>query len=301
MKQSSLAYTTGIVAGALLIAVLLFSLCVLGSCAPQDSGEGPSQSSAEEQASSPTANNPTTDTPTPRASPIDPLEKRIQDKLATMTLEQKGAQLFILQPEALTNVDVVTQAGNVTKDALSTFPVGGLIYFGKNLTGPDQTRTMLSNTQDYATTNNGLPLFLCVDEEGGTVARIGGNPAYSVPVIGNMVDTGATGDPSQAHTVGVTIGTYLQDLGFTVDFAPDADIANNPEANVMALRSFGSDATLVANMVQAELQGFMQTGVLPCVKHFPGIGSALGDSHDESIATNASIDRFTVSCEQNTA
>lgn len=274
------------ISGALLIAMLLFSVCLLSACAPQEivKATPPQETEAEE--------NPATTATPPSGTNPDLHKEKVQRQLSSMTLEQKVAQLFILRPEALTGVDLATLAGETTKAALGSFPVGGIIYFEKNLIDPEQTKTMLANTQAYAQENNGLPLFLCVDEEGGTVARIGGNPGFSVPSVGNMADIGATNDPSQARTAGVTIGTYLKELGFNVAFAPDADIANNPDSQVMALRSFGSDATLVASMVQAELQGFEQTGVLACAKHFPGIGGAVGDSHNEAISTKATLDQM---------
>lgn len=212
--------------------------------------------------------------------------------VSQMTLEQKVAQLFVVRPEAITGVGTATAAGETTRQALLDMPVGGIVYFAANLVDTDQTREMLRNTATYAEEASGLPIFLCVDEEGGTVSRVGGNPGFGVDNVGNMCDVGATGDASYAREVAKHIGTYLQYLGFNVDFAPDADIANNPESDTMSLRSFGSTADVVAPMVEAQVGGFAEAGVLCSAKHFPGIGGAMGDSHDGRIYSEKTLDEI---------
>lgn len=220
------------------------------------------------------------------------LESQAQSIVGQMTLEEKVAQMFIVRPEAITGVGVAVEAGDATRQALEKYPVGGIIYFGDNLENPDQTRTLLSNTQQFGTQATGLPLFLCVDEEGGTVARIGGNEAFGVGNVGNMSDVGATGDVAYAKQVATDIGAYLVDLGFNVDFAPDADVANNPASDTMALRAFGTTGDYVAPFVSAQVEGFTEAGILSCAKHFPGIGGAEGDSHMVSIYSHKTIDQM---------
>ena len=224
-------------------------------------------------------------------TPQDGLEAQVSAKLSEMTLEQKVAQLFIVRPESLTGVGQVIAAGDATKAALEKMPVGGVVYFADNLQDTDQTVEMLSNTMKYGEELNGLPLFLCVDEEGGTVSRVGGNPGFGVDNVGDMCDVGATGDTDHAYEVAKHIGTYLHYLGFNVDFAPDADIANNPDGT-MGRRSFGATADVVAPMVAAQVRGFKDGGVLCSAKHFPGIGGALGDSHDGRIYSEKTLDEI---------
>ena len=211
--------------------------------------------------------------------------------LAGMTLEQKVAQLFVVRPEAVTGVGVQTAAGEATRAALEAMPVGGICYFAANLVDADQTREMLANTARYSEEVCGLPIFLCVDEEGGTVSRVGGNPGFGVDNVGDMRDVGATGDVGYAREVAQHIGTYLSYLGFNVDFAPDADIASNP-SGTMGLRSFGATADAVAPMVAAQVEGFAEAGVLCAAKHFPGIGGATGDSHDARIYSQRTLDEI---------
>lgn len=225
------------------------------------------------------------------AEPVDPLAEKVDEAIAAMSLEEKVWQLFVVRPEAVTGVSVQTAAGEATRAALAERPVGGICYFGANLTGQDQTREMLSNTSRYAEELTGLPIFLCVDEEGGTVARVAGNSAFGVDDMGDMRDIGATGDTERAYDAAHYIGTYLDYLGFNVDFAPDADIASNPDGT-MGRRAFGATADEVAPMVAAQVRGFTDAGVLCSAKHFPGIGGALGDSHDQSIYSEKTLDEI---------
>ena len=254
----------------------------LGACA------GSPEAPAEEE--TPTVTDPEAEAEVEK-SPEEILADRVQEKLDEMTLEQKVAQLFVVRPESLTGVSQVIAAGDATKAALEKMPVGGVVYFADNLQDTDQTREMLSNTMKFGEEISGLPLFLCVDEEGGTVSRVGGNPGFGVDNVGDMCDVGATGDTDHAYEVAKHIGTYLQYLGFNVDFAPDSDIANNPDGT-MGLRSFGSTADVVAPMVAAQVRGFEDGGVLCSAKHFPGIGGALGDSHDGRIYSEKTLDEI---------
>lgn len=243
-----------------------------------------SQTEGEKDESSPEGTDNESGTP-------EGVSEEVTEKMTSMTLEQKVAQLFIVRPEALTGVGQVTAAGETTRAALADMPVGGIVYFSDNLIDTDQTMQMLSNTMSYGMEANGLPLFLCVDEEGGTVSRVGGNPGFGVDNVGNMSEVGATGDTEHAYEVAKHIGTYLDYLGFNVDFAPDSDIANNPDGT-MGLRSFGATADVVSPMVAAQVRGFTDAGVLCSAKHFPGIGGALGDSHDARIYSEKTLDEI---------
>ena len=223
----------------------------------------------------------------------DPVEEQAAQLVSQMTLEDKIAQMFVITPNALTGyASGVTAAGDTTKEAYQSRPVGGIVYMADNLTDPEQTTTMLSNMQEIARERTGLPVFLCVDEEGGSVARIAGNDAFWVTDVGNMSDIGASGDVQNAYNAGSTIGSYLAALGFNVDFAPVADVLTNPDNQVIGQRSFGSDAQTVAGMVTSELQGLSAAGVYGMVKHFPGHGGTSGDSHDGAVSTDKTLEEL---------
>jgi beta-N-acetylhexosaminidase len=218
--------------------------------------------------------------------------QRVDGIVSGLTLEQKVAQLFFVRSESIMSADPVVAIDEASKEAISQHPVGGIICFAKNLQDPDQTRELLANATTCIADACGLPPFLSVDEEGGTVARVARNSAFGVRDVGNMCDVGATGDARNAYDACAYIGSYLADLGFNTDFAPVCDVCYDPSATVMAKRSFGSDPELVASMVEQAVKGFEDAGILCTAKHFPGIGAATGDSETESISIDKTADEL---------
>lgn len=229
--------------------------------------EEPTEGSTEEK----------TETETPTEQQLS--KQRMAELLSRMTTQEKVAQMFFITPELLTGTENVTAAGDATMAALDRYPVGGLVYFSKNLQTPEQTRDMLQGVQEYATQTQGLPIFLGVDEEGGRVLRVGSNSAFGVPKTEAMGVLAAQQDTEVIRTAADTIGAYLDDLGFNVDFAPDADVITNESNQAIGDRSFGSDPHVVADMAWAYSEGLHQHGILACYKHFPGHGGTVEDTH----------------------
>lgn len=223
---------------------------------------------------------------------IDEATTQAAEFVAGMTLEDKIAQMFVITPDALTGYSGVTAAGDTTKEWYQKRPVGGIVYLSENLKDREQTATMLTNMQTIATERTGLPAFLCVDEEGGSVARIAGNSAFEVTDVGAMGDIGATGDSQNAYNAGNVIGGYLSELGFNVDFAPVADVLTDGVDSVIGDRSFGADSQLVAEMVTSELKGLSDAGIYGAVKHFPGHGAVSGDSHEGTVTTERTLEEL---------
>ena len=229
--------------------------------------------------------------PTPEPTPevVEPtweekLDTYVDERIAQMTLEDKVAGLFVVRPEAITGVGTVIQAGDGTRQALEEHAVGGLIYFSENIQSEEQLKEMLANTAQYAK----YPLFIAVDEEGGSVSRIGASIGLKTDSAG---DIGATGNPENAYQAGVTSGTSLAGLGFNVDFAPVADLAN-VEGSIMAGRSYGSDVSVVSSFVTSMVRGLQEQNVSACLKHFPGIGSATQDTHEGMATTDRTEEQF---------
>ncbi len=207
-------------------------------------------------------------------------DTKTESILAQMTLEEKAAQLFVVLPEAMVDgVSVVTKAADATKEAIWRIPAGGFIYLEHNLQSPEQVKEMLGNVQEYSMERIGLPAFLCVDEEGGKVARVSGNDNFGIAAIESMAEVGQSQDIVRASEIGNTMGEYLFDMGFNVDFAPVADVLSNQENSVVKERSFGSDVGLVSDMAAAVAKGLEEKGVFAVYKHFPGHGMTAGDTH----------------------
>lgn len=223
----------------------------------------------------------------PEADPVDWLDEMVTACIAEMPLEDKVAGLFMITPEQLTGVATVVKAGDGTKDALAQYAVGGLIYFAQNIQSREQITQMLGNTVSYSK----YPIFLGVDEEGGSVARVA-DSAVGVEKTEAMGVIGQEGDPEKARQAGSAIGGYLSELGFNVDFAPVADVLTDPNNKTIGDRSFGSDVNIVSSMVPAFVGGLEETGVSSCLKHFPGLGHTSEDTHEGMAVTNRTLDEM---------
>ena len=206
------------------------------------------------------------------------LDEIVDACIAEMPLEDKVAGLFIITPEALTGTDVAIKAGDTTKEKLSQYAVGGLIYAKQNIKSADQLKEMISGTQGFSK----YPLFIGIDEEGGSVSRIA--ESGLADNVGTMGDIGTSGDPSKAKEAGSAIAAYLSEYGFNLDFAPVADVILEGNS-IIGDRSFGSNAGDDAAMVSACVEGLQEGDVSACLKHFPGLGSTTEDTH-EGMATS---------------
>lgn len=237
-----------------------------------------------------------TDTDTAALPSGGDIDSQIEEYLEKMSIQEKAAQMFIILPEAAVNTDIVTEAGAMTEEAIHNIPVGGFVYMEQNLQSPEQVKTMLETVQGYSMDRLGLPLFTCIDEEGGTVARINGNANFNVPPIGSMAEVGASGDVNQAYQTGLDLGSYLSELGFNVNFAPVADVLSNPSNEVVKDRAFSSDPDVTAEMSAAVLKGLKENGVYGAFKHFPGHGATEGDTHEGYAFTSKTLDDL-LTCE----
>ncbi len=131
-----------------------------------------------------------------------------------------------------------------------------------------------------------------MDEEGGRVARIGGQPAFGVEHIGDMCSIGDRRDAQEARRVGNVIGTYLSELGFSLDFAPVADVLTDPDNQVIGRRSYGTDPELVAELSMETAEGLEEAGVWAVLKHYPGHGATREDSHDGYAYTDKTLEEL---------
>ena len=139
---------------------------------------------------------------------------------------------------------------------------------------------MIEKQQQFSQERIGLPLLISVDEEGGQVTRVASCANIDVPKFEDNAQIGASGDAGRAYDSGDAIGGYLSRMGFNLDFAPVADTLTNPDNTVVKRRSYGSDPQLVAEMAAQNLEGLESHPIYGCIKHFPGHGATLGDTHN---------------------
>lgn len=218
----------------------------------------------------------------PSATTVPSTTDPMQVYFSSLTLEQKVGQLFVVAPEQLLDsYSAVTEVTDELKEGLSQYPVGGIILFGENVISPDQLTALNRDLKAFSK----IPLFLGVDEEGGRVARLAKNDAFDLPQYKSAAAVGASGDPEDAHRMGLTIGKYLKEYGFNLDFAPVADVNTNPQNTVIGNRAFSSDPVIAAQMSAAFAGGLSESGIIATFKHFPGHGDTTEDSHS-SLAVN---------------
>ncbi len=208
---------------------------------------------------------------------LSPLDAIVTARIAEMPLEEKVAALFMVTPEQLTGVDVVTKAGNTTKEALTKYRVGGLVYTENNITGEDQLKELLKNTALIDET-----LFLAVNEEGGENSAVASK--LSVTEVPDMASVSGT---DGANKAGSDTGAYLAEYGFNLNLAPVADV-KILENSILGNRSFGTDAAQAGEMAAAYISGLTGMGVSACVKTFPGLGAVIESTADGMADTERS-------------
>jgi len=171
-------------------------------------------------------------------------------------------------------------------DWIKNKKIGGVKIFGWNVSNLERLGRSISTMQKAAAENPlAIPLFIATDQEGGWVRHVKGRTSITP---GNM-SIGATSLPRDAYQTGKYIGQELKTIGINMNFAPTVDIYTNPEANVIGPRAFSSDPLLTATLSTSFFQGLDSTAVISTAKHFPGHGSAAGDSHGMLPIVNANF------------
>src|SRR5690242_19522489 len=202
----------------------------------------------------------------------------LPEKFHSLSLEQQiGQFLFIGLPG--------TELDQETRDLVSEVQPGGVIIFGRNVAGPEQLRTLIDNVREVVPTP---PLF-GIDQEGGLVDRLRRifTPMPSARTIRQH------GDLAAARGLGRITGEVLRMLGFNINFAPVMSIMTDDRdllSNGLYSRSFGRSPGEVLGYTTVYMRGLQGTGLLGCLKHFPGIGSGEVDSHEEMPVVRLSHD-----------
>lgn len=212
--------------------------------------------------------------------------------ISKMSIREKVGQMFFVRPEALdTSIhwneyaelpNYKLQHVNETMLAINRdYPIGGMILYAHNIVDEAQLGEFTAEIRDL----NGSPL-LAIDEEGGRVARIANNGNFDVPKYESMAAIAESGDPNEAYKAAFTIGSYVKEYGFDIDYAPVADVNTNPENIVIGPRAFSDDPETAAEFVVSYLNGLDSAGIIGTLKHFPGHGDVKTDTHSGYAATN---------------
>lgn len=212
--------------------------------------------------------------PTAPTEPDSPELARARELLSDMTLYEKLCQLLVVTPDVITGVSPTQAADDTARAALEQYPIGGFSFSQENIADRRQTIDMLAGFQEMSK----IPMLLCIDEEGGTVWRVMGNSKMGTSRIGSMYDYRDKGGQT-AYRNAEIIAQEIAALGFNVDFAPVADVWSNPGNEVIGSRAYSDDFTQAADLVPQAVRGFHAGGVACTLKHFPGHGCTVQDSH----------------------
>ena len=162
--------------------------------------------------------------------------------------------------------------------------IGGVILFGRNVTTATALRALTKQLRDAATAGGQLPLLIAVDQEGGSIKRIPwAPPTLSPPQMG------ADGRTSTARSQGAATGTALAGLGINIDLAPVADVPVHSYSIINKQgRAFSFNPSVVSALTNAFAEGLESEGVLPTMKHFPGLGYATTNTDTTVVTITAS-------------
>lgn len=191
------------------------------------------------------------------------IDEKVDKIVASMSKTEKIGQMVMIGIQG-------TKVDDDSLYMLNQYHMGGVILFDRNMESLEQVKQLTSDLQ--AQSNEKVPLFIGIDEEGGDVVRM----AEKLTPAPSQKEIGATGDIEQAKTWAIKTAKSLKDMGINVNFAPVADVGSNDK------RSYSTDANTVIDFVRAATKGYQQENIIYSLKHFPGIGKGKVDSHIDS-------------------
>lgn len=192
----------------------------------------------------------------------------VENELKSMTTKEKVAQMIM--PWVMGNDHSLDTLETVRiRQLITELKVGGFAYFQGDI---NNERKDIIDMQALSK----IPLLIASDFENGLGMRLtdGNTFPYNLAVA-------ATGDTSLAYNMGKAIAREARAIGVQQNFAPVADINDNPENPVIGIRSFSSNKYIVSKFVNAFIDGASVGGVISTAKHFPGHGNTKIDSHIE--------------------
>ena len=206
------------------------------------------------------------------------------DLVGSMSLERKAGQLMSVAFHG-------TKITGALEAMIRDRGVGGVILYSENFSDAAGLAKLIADLDQIARDAKSLPLFFEVDQEGGPVIRIN----KGATVLPGQMALAATPDPDRSvRTAAAINAAELRALGVNWNFAPVADVNDEPTNPIIGNRSFSSDPARVSGLVTAAVQTYAAAQFFSCAKHFPGHGSTTTDSHTglpKIEADRATIDR----------
>lgn len=197
-------------------------------------------------------------------------DEKVEAILSQLTLTEKIGQLVVFGISG-------KEADQDVSYVLSQFHYGGVVLFSRNIDTVSQVKALNERLQELG--GQKVPMFICIDEEGGKVSRLA-KLQLAAPA---PLEIGSAGDPDRARESAELTGSRLKELGINVDFAPVADLGS-----LGGTRHFSQEPMQAAAFVNKACDGYRAAGIICSLKHFPGIGKGQSDSHNDSVVVEAS-------------
>ena len=207
----------------------------------------------------------------PMSEPGDPIEARIDELLAAMTVEQKVGQRFMTWIPG-------TASSERAATLIDHARVGGVIITEHNVDSHEQVRELIGGLQRMAQAGpSSVPLFIATDQEGGRVTRL---RLPELTLFPAALHQGTHRDNDYVEAAAYVTGVELRRLGVNMNLAPLLDLYDQNDGTVIDGRAYGADSRLIADYARAYVRGANRAGIVSVAKHFPGHGVTGDDSHD---------------------
>lgn len=254
---------------------VVFALAAAGGFLVMKSRE---DSASASEAQAPVAE---TGTDTQTSTGEVPLASATEQIVTSMTLEEKIGQMMMVGYEGLEPSPEITSA-------IQEKHIGAVILFGRNIDTHEQVTASNAAMQTLAVQAKApAKLMIAIDQEGGATRRFTDiGPYYSEPMIGEMGGEAASAAAQQQAS---SAARDLKKLGFNTNLAPDVDVSDG-WGSIMDGRSFGTDSEVVTELGGMAVKGYNNATTISCPKHFPGHGSADGDSEETLPTVDLSLE-----------
>ena len=201
------------------------------------------------------------------ATSFESLKKAIEQvkKEAELSaLKEKVGQLFIVGFEG-------KEISPQLEEFIKKYKPGGVLLLSKNIESQEQLKNLISGLQEISLKETGLPLFIAVDQEGKSLARIG--------FLSEKTDQSEIKNADEAEQVGLKRGQELKELGVNLNLAPVLDITSS--GDFLFDRSFQKSAGETGELAKSLISGQKAAGILTAMKHFPGYGGISSSPEEE--------------------
>lgn len=207
-------------------------------------------------------------------NPEFPDTSSVDQILRLMTIEEKIGQMFIL------GFDGIEPNSHITS-AIKDKKIGGVILYDRNMKTPRQVSTLNNALKRIVAEQRlGIPLFICIDQEGGVVTRM----EERVAAAPSQKKQGTQSERAGVYSISSVTAKELSSMGFSVNFAPVLDLSESDS------RSFGTIPSKVALLGKAAVDAHNDAGIIAAIKHFPGLGRSKVDTHFDFDVVNASFE-----------